>query len=99
MNKEPKSNESSKEMLIVNSNDVTKKAHENVPLQRNLRVVWFCFCVFVTCIWTKVNLDSDVSEKKCFVMENQNGTFEMVENVDEGLIKSGVVTNVGTRFE
>ena len=32
-------------------------------------------------------------------MENQNGTFEMVENVDEGLIKSGMVTNVGSRFE
>ena len=83
----------------MNSHDVTKTAHEKQPLQRNLRIIWFCFCVFVTCIWTKVNLDSDVSEKKCFVMENQNGTFELVENVDEGLIESGVVTNVGTRFE
>ena len=32
--------------------DVTRHAHKRVPLQKNLRIIWLCFCIFVTCIWT-----------------------------------------------
>ena len=61
--------------------------------------MWFCFCLFVTIIWTKVYFDDDLTEKKCFVQENADGTFELVNNVDMGLNRHDNITNVSNRFK
>ena len=78
---------------------MTKRAHEKVPLQAYLRIAWFCFCVFVTGIWTKVYFDDYLQAKQCFVKENDDGTFELVEHVEAGLLKNDNITNVSSRFE
>ena len=79
--------------------DVTRHAHRRVPLQRNLRIIWLCFCIFVAGIWTKVFFDNDLSEKKCFVTENSDGTYKMIERQDKSLINNDMTTNVSKRFE
>ena len=53
----------------------------------------------MTILWTNVFLDNDLSEKRCSVVENSDGTYKMIEQRDESLINEDMTTNVSKRFE
>lgn len=78
----------------------TVKAYKTVPLQAHLRIVWFVFCLGITIVWTRIYYDESVHEKRCFVQENQDGTYSMLTYMDEGLVSNKEnITNVSQRFE
>ena len=79
--------------------DITSRAHKKVPLQSNLRTVWFMITLAVTITWTSVYLDKDLSEKTCYVKENSDGTFMIMQDVDESQLLAENIHNVGNRFQ
>ena len=87
------------EQMIDTHIKVTQKAHEQMPLQSYLRIAWFFFTLLVVYVWTRVWFDNDLSTKTCFVQENIDGTYTMVNYVEDGLLKHDNITNVSSRFE
>ena len=79
---------------------MTKSAHKDAPLQSRLRIVWFLFTVFVSAIWTRVYFDNNLHAKRCFVRENaSDGTYQMLNYLDEGVLKHDNIKNVSGHFE
>jgi len=68
-------------------------------MQTYLRIVWFIFCSVVVFVWTNVYFDESLNEKTCYVKENDNGSYSLVNYVDEGVVKHDSITNVSNRFE
>ena len=53
----------------------------------------------ITITWTSVYLDKDLSEKTCYVKENSDGTFMIMQDVDESQLSAENIHNVGNRFQ
>ena len=74
--------------------NATKKAYTAVPLQGRLRICWFIFTCLVTAVWTTVYFSETLSSKTCYVRETKEGTFVMVNYIDDGVMSAETVINV-----
>ena len=73
------------EHLIDKNINVTKSAHESVPLQARLRVCWFIMTLAIVGVWSAVYLSPSLSAKTCYVKKAKDGSFSMVNYIDDGL--------------
>mmetsp|Transcript_24370 Transcript_24370/g.28624 ORF Transcript_24370/g.28624 Transcript_24370/m.28624 type:complete len:179 (-) Transcript_24370:44-580(-) len=53
----------------------------------------------VVAVWSTVYLSDSLSMKTCYVKENADGSFVMVNYVDDGIVIDDNITNVSNRFE
>ena len=67
-----------KHHLLDHYTDSTYKAYHNVPLQRNLRVVWTVISFLILLVWTNVYIKLSMDRKFCYVEENSDGTYTLV---------------------
>ena len=61
--------------------------------------MWFLFCSLVVGIWSAVYLSAELSAKTCYVRKNSDGSFSMVNYIDEGFVNGDDIINVSNRFE
>ena len=64
--------------------DQTYKAFHQIPLNRNLRVVWFGICVWLVYLWQTTHFNPEIRAKQCIAELQPDGKWTMTNEGNAG---------------